>query len=508
VHTKVGIRDAFTGFSLAFIGIGLTRFWYQYNLYNLHFSADDGFSTVEANLIRSAVIAIMLILAWNKEFSQKTRSVLVWVSLALMTGASVVAFYEEFTGDQNLGMIRYLLIGLGLVWGAGMWMDFFKRLPLSKAFLYLVCGLALSCLLSLIGGYLPSSVMALFSLFIPTFAVLAYLRAMKVLDEHGVGPSVTDALGRYTKQHRKDIIQIASSMIIYAFIMGMALGFPDGRQRNLSQTARTVHQLIIIVLLLWLTWWVCIRGRAFTFDGMWYLENGLMILSIIIILAEQPWATDLSAFILTNAETLFYTFVFFVCCAIAQHSKRDAMWILGALYGATLLAMSLGRIFNAGMNTLLGSGIPQLVCMSVLVVVEMLMALRPTILKERPLFSNLHPYLLNEANSNPTNSGSDLVASSSSVQATIDTKEEPHSLSFADSTEKRLSELQKQYSLTSTEESIAQLICCGRSRSVIAQELGYSQNTIRNYTRALYQKMGIHNKQQLIDLAEGRDDKQ
>ena len=40
----------------------------------------------------------------------------------------------------------------------------------------------------------------------------------------------------------------------------------------------------------------------------------------------------------------------------------------------------------------------------------------------------------------------------------------------------------------------------GRSRKIIASTLGYSQNTIRNYTRNIYAKAGVHSKQELLDL--------
>lgn len=56
--------------------------------------------------------------------------------------------------------------------------------------------------------------------------------------------------------------------------------------------------------------------------------------------------------------------------------------------------------------------------------------------------------------------------------------------------------------LSDTEKSIVALISHGRSRKVIASTLGYSQNTIRNYTRTIYAKAGVHSKQELLDLLE------
>ena len=46
-----------------------------------------------------------------------------------------------------------------------------------------------------------------------------------------------------------------------------------------------------------------------------------------------------------------------------------------------------------------------------------------------------------------------------------------------------------------------ELVCQGRSRSYIADELGLSPNTVKGYAHSLYQKAGVDNKQSLIDLA-------
>ncbi len=56
------------------------------------------------------------------------------------------------------------------------------------------------------------------------------------------------------------------------------------------------------------------------------------------------------------------------------------------------------------------------------------------------------------------------------------------------------------FGLSDTERRIVTLMSHGRSRKIIASTLGYSQNTIRNYTRNIYAKAGVHSKQELLDL--------
>ena len=322
----VGFRlAAFPCFSLAFFGIGLTRLWYQYNLYNLHFSADSGIATVAANLIRVGVIVVLLVIARKAELSQRARRILVWGSMVLMTLASLCYFVELHVGTTSFEYLRYVFTGLGLVWGAGMWMDFFDRLKPSEALLYCAGGLALSCLLSLVAGYLTTDVFALFNLFLPALCVLAWLRAMKVLDLRGDASRAHrpfDTLFEGTE--KRGIAQIVAALMLFAFALGMGLGYPDGSLRELSQTIRSVHQLLVVAAVALLLRWALVRKGRFTFTAFWWFINVLMIFSILLLMSDWGPSIDASAFLLTNAISFFYSFVFFTCYMICLLYTSDA----------------------------------------------------------------------------------------------------------------------------------------------------------------------------------------
>lgn len=59
--------------------------------------------------------------------------------------------------------------------------------------------------------------------------------------------------------------------------------------------------------------------------------------------------------------------------------------------------------------------------------------------------------------------------------------------------------LAAQYGLTQREEEILRFICRGRSKAYIAETLVISENTVRTHSKALYAKLGVHSKQELID---------
>ena len=65
----------------------------------------------------------------------------------------------------------------------------------------------------------------------------------------------------------------------------------------------------------------------------------------------------------------------------------------------------------------------------------------------------------------------------------------------------KCSKLSRVYRLTERESQIFEYMAHGRSARYIAGELYISENTVRTYQKSLYKKLGIHTKQELIDLA-------
>ena len=65
--------------------------------------------------------------------------------------------------------------------------------------------------------------------------------------------------------------------------------------------------------------------------------------------------------------------------------------------------------------------------------------------------------------------------------------------------------LAEKWGLTKRESEIVELLVKGRDRQTIAEKLFISEGTVKVHTRNIYQKMGIHSKQDLIDLVEATE---
>ena len=75
----------------------------------------------------------------------------------------------------------------------------------------------------------------------------------------------------------------------------------------------------------------------------------------------------------------------------------------------------------------------------------------------------------------------------------------------ADLVGQRCEKLAEQYGLTRREGEILGLLVRGRSKAHIAEAFIISENTVRGHVKHIYAKLGIHNKQELLDLFEATE---
>lgn len=62
----------------------------------------------------------------------------------------------------------------------------------------------------------------------------------------------------------------------------------------------------------------------------------------------------------------------------------------------------------------------------------------------------------------------------------------------------------REYSLTPSEVRILDLVCRGWTARAISEELVVSFNTVRTHIKHIYEKLGIHSRQELLELVDGR----
>lgn len=64
--------------------------------------------------------------------------------------------------------------------------------------------------------------------------------------------------------------------------------------------------------------------------------------------------------------------------------------------------------------------------------------------------------------------------------------------------------LAKKGGLTAREAEVLELLVRGHSKTRIAETFLISENTVRGHVKHIYAKLGVHSKQELLDLVEGQ----
>ena len=300
---------------------------------------------------------------------------------------------------------------------------------------------------------------------------------------------------------RRGVAQVLAAFFLYALLLGMALGYPDGRERELSQAVRSIHQVLVVALVALVVWLVLVRGRSFRLSGYWLFQNALMMASICFLMSGQAGSEEASAFLLTNAVTCFYIPLVFFSYCIGRHVRQPTTIVYAAAYGGSLLCMAAGRIMVYAVGPALEHGLWLLIAMAMVALMEATLIMRQRFMGDRQV-----GFELCRSASGASGGG---FAEEGRADGSADARavEDAGASGGGRSPASPVAAFARRFGLSETEEAIVSLIAQGRSRAFIARTLSYSENTIRNYTRTVYRKAQVHSKQELLDkVAEARSE--
>lgn len=236
------------------------------------------------------------------------------------------------------------------------------------------------------------------------------------------------------------------------------------------------------------------------FQALALMTLPLLVLSLTLLAAGGTalpfWANALNVALNSCCEIILL--LFFVRIAQARSEPR-AFWLaLGS--SASYLGVLLGQV---GSVLCVRSGIAadnlSLLCLTVVCVYTFAMLLIPqrageasTSAQEHPAFENMPRTAasLGGPGYRPRYIGADAEVGANAPQSS------PDAISLA------CIRLAEKFQLSTRETEICSFLAHGRSQTYIRDALFLSKNTVATHVRRLYVKLGIHSKQELIDLVE------
>lgn len=484
------------GFSMqVFIAvvIGMAFFWQflrHANLVNL-FSASFAGSVfgVEAwvplyygvSLLVACVALIQRVLAsFNKRFVVETLSALATIA------AGVFLVLRLFGGiDEGIllasGSLAVCLFALSFVALALSWADCCRRLAVLdvKGMVYCVCISSLVSLVISFGLFSLSPMPEIFPVIVPVASMLPLLY---------VRSSVSSASFENVERHKvrtpaslkqgmgpKSLIPVLVALLIVAVCVK---GLYDTLVVNGAGTDLYLkHFITIVELAIIMT--ICVfavKLEKVAFLGWFVLVGGLVSGLVMISLSDSDLFLQVGLGTITAARTCFEVFVF--CLVVGALEKgvasrtvllllvipESASCLLGyCLIPEILLALDLSMLPTVGFISL-GLGIAVAVCSFL---VAGFFALK----------------------------GIDAASSA-------DVKHEAAPRTLEPQIEEKFDRIAVEFGLTPREQEIAGYVFRGYSAKRIAELQYVSLNTVQSHTRNLYRKIGIHSRQELIDLVD------
>lgn len=483
------LKIALTSFSWAFLGLAAVRIWIQCTMYDRYAYSDAGMTSVTINLVRAVFTGILVIIVLKYGFPTRARKLLGWFSVTAMTLASVLFLFDSQMAAADFSAAACTCAGLGIVWGGGMWMEFYLRLEPENALACTLLSLALGSAGGLVLGFLPPYVGTMVSIIMPTVSFVACATSIRIVDTAGgdpfASPDPAPIDARYDAEPRSTWVRLLIGLALFEFAIGVARGFPFGASFELAPAFQVIHQMTIVALSLGGLYLVLTRDRFISYTALWRFELIMVALGVILLATLEWLGLSLGSTCVAIANSFTLGILWYTCYDIGRHTHMLPYAVLGICWFVFMLAREIGRWFIILVAPHDDFVVMIVALMVVLLTICIAVVFGESIPRTRELFEDLRIEVEREA----------------SARKRVEAFPEAAALIEASSRgmdpEKQKADLMAAFGLTQREAEVIWLVATGRSKAEAGDVLFISENTVRSHVKNAYAKMDVHNKREL-----------
>lgn len=329
--------------------------------------------------------------------------------------------------------------------------------------------------------------------------------------------------------------RVAFGLTLYALALGVTLGTTGhvATEESISALNSNVATVAVVSACTFLLLWVVTRGR-FSFLSALQVFTPFVVLAMLLNVVAIEWANAWLAVTLF-AWCLLQLIAFGLLVEVSRRGIISLSLLFPAGWSALHGGCAVGVLIGQAACPLLVSderGVVVVVVAVALVVVvasvvvfgggssflfsENFVGREPSFARCGPSVSSLSGAFCEDREKKGISSGAGesggvygrsegASAGEASFEGTPASKDGLLSeISSDDATAMACRELVGLHRLSRREEEVALLLARGHTRASIAKKLFVSENTVRAHVKNIYAKLGIHSKQQLIDLIESR----
>ena len=440
----------------------------------------------------ASISLFMVALVFLDKRDKRAKGVL---SPAAVASAACLALSPLMMFDLEMpGLLRVpmhplavcIMGGYGIAYAYRTWSTPYSemqpRQACGMAALALVIASLIECFMFIVGDAGSCIALALVGFAIPATLHGCY----KHLDPEPAAEPVPTKTFRENARAVLPLWRIAVGIAVYSFAVGVSwtllLANPD---RVLALTDLAVPLLIIGLVIVF---WVCCAKiiKRISFRIVW--RPIVLLMSAAILMAPQVEGTTyvLVVSFVRAAQTTLAALWFLILTDIARHTHVDASHVIGMGWVFYSLPVAAGVIFGLMLMPYnpLHTALPALTVLALVAIA--FIADDQDALFTKP--NEAEPQVPATAQAEPV--------------AQIEKPDDGMGSGRRDRLSVKCVAIARDYGLTNREFDVLVRLAHGRSGAFIAEELTLSENTVKGHTKRLYAKLGVHTRQELINLAE------
>ncbi len=429
------------------------------------------------------------------------RKNLPFIAAALMACGT---FASAMAGDSAaVGVLSGIATGVGSALLIVLWGDALFRIDAERAEVAIpaASGVMLAC--SFVFPYIEGIVAVVGVSALPVFSavclVLTYGDASDGSGEGGRSEKQAEACGVRLLSYGSTAVHAGRSkavggkkttgallrfcllVCVAYFVIGFfsALGSPESAFQeaygfDVSTLVGSVSGLCLAV------WFIFFSSRI-DMTALFRWLSPLMMIGIAAASFDGVLPETVLSVVISIADAVLQVVVMLYFLGMARRGPFAAAFVVGVSQGFIQAGILLGNLTGAKTGDLIASGACEMWALSLALVclLSLAMALAPTgYVASMRIAPHGESDMLDGENSNMP-------------------------LTEEKAREKRVAELSAEKGLSARESEVLGYLAKGRSQPYIREELVLSKNTVATHVKHIYQKLGVHSKQELLDLFEG-----
>lgn len=463
--------------SLRFHHLGFGIFWaVSFTLlWGVGPSKNDGagysmFLTLEKIAVAIVPIAAALIFLRCKSFVPSRKHA---ISAGVLLSASVICVYAAFSLPVYalaLFVVAGLLFGLSNALFFLLWQVFFSTEGPDAASVHIPTSAVLSVVIGMVLLPLPPLLVAFITgLLLPIVATVCLIKSLSEVTPYTFKTETSQIKSVFSTLWRPTFCTAS-----FGFVWQAATRLGD-----MSQSTSLLPDVLAFsgfaIAVLFLALFAVFSSRQLNllrvYQALFPVITGAFLLLPFL---GGTYGPTLSAILMFGFE-LVNMLLIFVCAETAFRQKISPIVAYGLSIGLVLTAMALGHI-TGGFFTMLATGYDFVQLTGITLATIYLLSVVLLLIFRKP-------------------------AGDSEVK--VDDENRPDAAaSRTDLVDRRTEQLANDHGLSPREKEVAHLVVRGHNVTSISERLFISENTTRGHMKSIYRKLGIHSRQDLLDLVD------